>query len=69
MKNQTELCSIALLSVLLTSFGIYVDGDKNNLSTLNSIKEFTMMFVLLFIVLSTVYYSAKFLFKKVKLLF
>lgn len=69
MKNKTELSSIALFSVLLTIFGVYVDGDVKDPSTLKNTGEFMMMLVLAFALLSIIYYSAKFIFKKTKQLF
>lgn len=69
MKNKIELLSIGLFSILLTLFGAYIDGDKNNLSILDNIKEFILMSILVFITISAIYFSAKFLFKKVKPLF
>ena len=66
MKNKTELLSILLFSVLLTSFGIYMDDDKNNLNALNSTKEFIMMLFFVFTVISGIYFSIKFAVKKAK---
>ena len=66
MKNKIELLSIALFSVLLTSFGAYIDEDKNNLSILENMKEFILMSILVFITISAIYYSAKFILKQAK---
>lgn len=66
MKNKTELLSIGLFSILLDSIGVYIDGDKNTLSILDNIKEFILMSILVFIALSAVYFSVKFVLKQAK---
>ncbi len=64
MKNKIQLFSIVILSVLLTSFGVYMDDDKNNLSTIGSIKEFILMSILVFTIISIIFYSTKIISKK-----
>ncbi len=66
MKNKTELLSIGLFSILLTSIGVYIDGDKNTLSILDNIKEFILMAILVSIALSAIYFSVKFVLKQAK---
>jgi membrane-anchored glycerophosphoryl diester phosphodiesterase (GDPDase) len=66
LKNKTELLSIGLFSILLDSIGVYIDGDKNTLSILDNIKEFILMSILVFIALSAVYFSVKFVLKQAK---
>ena len=69
MKNKTELLSIGLFSILLASIGMYIDGDKNTLSVLDNIKEFILLSILVFIALSVIYFSVKFVLKQAKQLF
>lgn len=66
MKNKTELLSIVLFSILLASIGVYIDEDKNTLSFLDNIKEFILMSILVFIALSSIYFSVKFVLKQAK---
>jgi membrane-anchored glycerophosphoryl diester phosphodiesterase (GDPDase) len=66
MKNKTELLNIVLFSILLASIGVYIDEDKNTLSILDNIKEFILMSILVFIALSAIYFSVKFVLKQAK---
>jgi hypothetical protein len=66
MKNKAGLLSILSFSVLLTSFGFYVDEDFRNPNILHNIGELVMMLILVFTVVSGIYYSTKFVFKKAK---
>lgn len=53
-------------TILSTSLGVYVDGDKNTLNILENIKEFILMSILIFITLSAIYFSAKFILNRMK---
>jgi len=70
MKNKlgTTLLTLFLISIGLTLFGFWIDSDPSgSLST--TLFEFLMMTLILFLIVSAIYFGSIFTFKKVKQLF
>lgn len=70
MKNQTRttILKISLLSLGLSTIGLLVDSDPpENLST--TLFDFTMMTIMVFLIVSGIYFGSKFTFKKVQQMF
>jgi hypothetical protein len=70
MKNKiaTKLLNLLLISVGLTTFGYMLDSDlPSNLST--TIFELIIMTIILFLIVSGIYFGSSFTYKKVRQLF
>jgi len=67
-KIGTTFLTLLLISIGLTIFGYWVDSDPaGSLST--TIFEFIMMIIILFSIVSGLYFGSTFTFKRVKQLF
>ena len=64
MKKTISL--LLILSFFLSTLGMIADGDPNEVSMLLRFVEFFAMTALIFVVFSIIYFSANFIFKKLR---
>lgn len=63
---KTTISIILILSFFLSILGFIADGDPKEASMLLRFMEFFAMTATLFLVLSTIYFSTKFIFKNLR---
>ena len=66
MKHKNILSFILVISICLSLLGLLVDSDPRNPNVITTVFEIAMMTLLLFVILTTVYFAAIYLFKKFK---
>jgi hypothetical protein len=66
MKYKIALLTILVISICLSLFGFLVDSDPSNPNVMTTVFELAMMTVLVFVILTTLYFTATYTFKKVK---
>lgn len=66
MKHKITLLTILVISICLSVFGAWVDSDMSNASVMTNMFELGMMTLLVFVILTTLYFAAAYTFKKVK---
>lgn len=69
MQIKKKLLNILIISVCLTIVGVLVDSDEPNPSIWTNVFELLMMTILIFTIISFIYFVTKFAFKKVLQLF
>lgn len=66
MKNKIALLTILIVSICLSVFGAWVDNDIRNQSVMTNVFELAMMTLLVFVILTALYFATKYTYKKVK---
>ena len=66
MKNKIALLTILVVSICLSVFGAWVDNDPRNPSLMTNVFELAMMTLLVFVILTTLYFATTFTSKKIK---
>jgi hypothetical protein len=66
MKNKIALLTILVVSICLSVFGAWVDNDPRNPSLMTNVFELAMMTLLVFVILTALYFAMTYTFKKVK---
>lgn len=66
MKYKIALLTISVISICLSVFGFLIDSDPTKTSVMTTAFELVMMTLLVFVVLTTLYFASTYTFKKVK---
>ena len=66
MKYKIALLTILVISICLSVFGFWVDSDPRNPNVMTTVFELVMMTLLVFVILTTLYFATTYTFKKVK---
>jgi hypothetical protein len=66
MKYKIKLFTILIISICLSVFGALVDNDPSNPSVITNVFELTIMTLLVFVILTTLYFVTTFTSKKIK---
>ena len=66
MKHKITLLTILGLSICLSVFGAWVDNDPSNQNAMTTVFELTMMTLLVFVILTALFFVTTYTFKKVK---
>lgn len=66
MKYKIKLFTILIISICLSVFGALVDNDPSNPSVITNVFELTIMTLLVFVILTTLYFATTFTSKKIK---
>ncbi len=69
MQIKKILLNILIISVCLTIVGFLVDGDEPNPSIWTNVFELLVMTILIFTIISFIYFATTLAFKKVRQLF
>ena len=69
MQIKKVLLNILIISVCLTIVGFLVDGDEPNPSIWTNVFELLVMTILIFTIISFIYFATTLAFKKVRQLF
>ncbi len=66
MTKKKDYLLILLISFGLTTLGLLVDSDPKNESVWTTVFEFFAMLAIIFAVVSILYFSSIFMFRKIK---
>jgi heme A synthase len=66
MKHIKIFSTILVISISLALIGLWIDSDPSNPNVMTTVFELAMMTLLLFAILTTLYFTTSYTLKKVK---